>query len=114
MSYPGANGFSLALAELEAPKSPNREVWNFLRDAVGYGDLHAVRHTTKNKAGEARIKFYLNPILSPAFQLPAIHTKEPLYWSVDRVAQLAAEAEVIFPAPRQMEDPAQLRLFSEP
>ena len=92
MSYPGANGFSLLRDELE----DNHALWRFLSEAVSYGDLVATEHTTKNKSGEARIKYYLNPALSPVFQIPAPHTKEPLYWSVDDVLQIARTAELPF------------------
>lgn len=92
MSYPGANGFSLRRDELEAAG----DLWRFLSDAVGYGDLVATEHTTKNKRGEGRIKFYLNPVLSPVFQVPAAHTKEPLYWSVEQVLDIARAAELPF------------------
>lgn len=116
MSYPGANGFSLRKDELEAPEY--RALWRFLCDAVGYGDLVATDHTTKNKRGEARIKFYLNPVLSPVFQIPAVHTKEPLYWKMEDVMKVAREAEL----PLDMrvdgqniqpiaDDPSQLHLF---
>ncbi len=94
MRYPGANGFSLRRDELET--SENRELWRFLLEAVGYGDLVATEHTTKNKRGEARIKFYLNPVLSPVFQIPAAHTKEPLYWTVEHVLEIARAAELPF------------------
>jgi hypothetical protein len=92
MSYPGANGFSLLRDDLEA----NHALWRFLSEAVSYGDLVAMEHTTKNKRGEARIKYYLNPALSPFFQIPAPHTKEPLYWSVEDVLEIARTAELPF------------------
>ncbi len=94
MSYPGGNGFSLRKDQLNA--SENRALWRFLSDAVGYGDLVAGEHTTKNKRGEARIKFYLNPVLSPVFQIPAAHTKEPLYWDVSDVMKIARDSGLPF------------------
>ena len=112
MAYPGGNGFSLRKDQLDSPAS--RSLWRFLADAVGYGDLVATEHTTKNKHGEARLKFYLNPILSPVFQIPAAHTKEPLYWDVSDVMDLAREAQLPFAldgASRAEEDPNQLPLF---
>ena len=116
MSYPGANGFSLSKGELEADQ--HRALWRFLCDAVGYGDLVATDHTTKNKRGEARIKFYLNPVLSPVFQIPAVHTKEPLYWKIEDVMKIAREAELPFEVGVDVQatkpnsdDPNQFRLF---
>jgi hypothetical protein len=95
MRYPGANGFSLRRDELEE----NHGLWRFLLDAVGFGDLVSSEHTTKNKRGEARIKFYVNPALSPVFQIPAAHTKEPLYWNVEHVLEIARAAELPFALP---------------
>lgn len=96
MSYPGANGFSLAVQELTKRQSPHQEVFRFLQEAVGFGDLYEVQHTTKHKTGEPRLKYYLNPILSPAFQIPAAHTKEPLYWRIEDVLKLANRAQLPF------------------
>ena len=112
MRYPGGNGISLRKDQLDAPS--HRDLWRFLADAVGYGDLVATEHTTKNKRGEARIKFYLNPVLSPVFQIPAAHTKEPLYWDVDKVMAIAREAALTFAInlpQNSPENPDQLPLF---
>lgn len=116
MSYPGANGFSLRKDELEARE--HEALWRFLCDAVGYGDLVATDHTTKNKRGEARIKFYLNPVLSPVFQIPAVHTKEPIYWKVSELMEIARGAQLPFEVQSDIQetdpsnsDPHQLRLF---
>jgi len=118
MSYPGANGVSIAVHEFE--QLEHHKLWDFLCDAVGYGDLQIFPHTTKNKAGEARKKFYLNPVLSPHFQLPAAHTKEPLYWKAYQLIDIARKAQLPFviedklqPLPIQtsVDNPAQLNLF---
>ena len=112
MAYPGGNGFSLRKDQLES--SANCGLLRFLTDAVGYGDLVATEHTTKYKHGEARLKFYLNPILSPVFQIPAAHTKEPLYWDASDVMDIARTAELPFAlggAVRAEEDPNQLPLL---
>lgn len=74
MSYPGCTGFSLSVEELE-----NHPGHKFLIEAASYGDLYYRQHTTKSTDKKKRIKFYLNPILSPYFKLPAIHIKEPKY-----------------------------------
>lgn len=75
MSYPGANGFSLSEAELE--KTP--DVARFLDLCVAYGVLESYKHTPKaDSRGQSR-KWYLTPILTPYFQLPTPHTKEPFY-----------------------------------
>lgn len=74
MSYPGENGISISDAELENEQA----IRMFLREAASFGDLFETSHTSKKK-GEKRTKYYLAPILSPYFRIPAIHTKEPEY-----------------------------------
>ena len=90
MSYPGHNGFSLVNEELS--KYPNLK--QFLEDATAYGDLYSVPHTTKSKDRKARTKWYLSPILSPYFQIPESHVKEPLYASIDSVGKWVESAEI--------------------
>lgn len=75
MSYPGANGFSLSEAELETATDVSR----FLDLCVAYGVLESYKHTPKmSRRGQSR-KWYLTPILTPYFQIPTPHTKEPYY-----------------------------------
>lgn len=81
MSYPGRNGFSVSIEELEK----NNAVYEFLKDASDFGDLYDAPHTSKHKTKKRRWKWYLNPILSPHFKIPETHTKEPLYVSVKTV-----------------------------
>ncbi|WP_127125070.1 hypothetical protein [Pseudoflavitalea rhizosphaerae] len=78
MSYPGENGFSIVIEDLES----NHKVSNFLKSAADKGNLIVRPHTSKTK-GKNRMKWYLNPILSPYFKIPAIHTKEPMYITID-------------------------------
>ncbi len=80
MSYPGKNGISIADIELEN----ENEIRMFMREAASFGDLFETSHTSKKK-GEKRTKYYLAPILSPYFRIPAIHTKEPEYVKVAQV-----------------------------
>lgn len=96
MSYPGGNGFSLEVNVLEDETLPNREAWGFLKQCVGWGALVVVDHTTKMQAGGRRLKFYMHPVLSPVFQLPVAHTKEPLYWEMEDLMSILKEAEVPF------------------
>jgi len=74
MSNPGHNGFSVRVAELDQDRT-TKEFLNTLED---YGDLVGMKHTSKTK-GEKRWKWYLNPILSPYFNIFHVHTKEPYY-----------------------------------
>lgn len=90
MSYPGANGFSLRVDDLEK----DVRLVAFLCQAVGYGDLYEAPHTSKNP-GEKRRKYYLAPILSPVFRIPSVHTKEPEYINAGQANKwlLGGEAE---------------------
>ncbi len=88
MSNPGNNGFSLDLEELER----DDKLKSFLNQATDYGDLYDAPHTSKLKNKKARIKWYLNPMLSPHFKIPSIHTKEPLYTSVVQVKKWLNDA----------------------
>ena len=91
MSYPGLNGFSLRESDLD--KHP--ALRELIREAVGWGDLYERPHTSKSKADEPRIKYYPNPALSPQYQLPEAHTKEPLYATakdIETILQMAAKA----------------------
>jgi len=89
MSNPGKNGFSLPLDELEA--KANDDVRKFLNLAVDYGDLHESVHTSKTK-GEKRKKYYLAPILCPAFKIPYKHIKEPEYMAVKGIREMIKES----------------------
>lgn len=77
MSYPGHNGFSISIEDLER----NDKLNQFIKDACDYGDLYDMPHTSKMTDKKPRKKFYLNPILSPHFRIPYAHTKEPWYIS---------------------------------
>lgn len=81
MSNPGHNGFSLDVEELGRATKLKK----FLNEATDYGDLYDAPHTSKLKDKRERIKWYLNPILSPRFKIPSIHTKEPIYTRVNQV-----------------------------
>ena len=84
--YPGRTGFSLTEDELDA----DEVVRGFLEDAVDYGALVSFSHTTKERDGRRRRKWYLSPILCPNFEIPAIRTKEPYYARVAEVRKWLA------------------------
>ena len=95
MSYPGQNGFSLKESELR----DEPELKQLLEEAVGWGDLYEVPHTSKTKGErfrDPRHKYYLNPSLSPVYQIPESHTKEPVYHALDKLREFA-EAAGVFP-----------------
>lgn len=92
LAYPGHTGFSLAEEDLRS----DDVVREFLEDAVDYGALVCFEHTTKEKDGKARRKWYLSPILCPNFEVPAIRTKEPYYARVAEVRRWLEGDEVVF------------------
>jgi hypothetical protein len=106
MSYPGHNGFSVERDKLDTLPA----LAKFLRDAVDYGDLFDSPHTPKTKGRRKRTKWYLNPILSPYYQIPVGHTKEPLYASIEELVewvQRTKALEVKCPAKRRGKAPVQ-------
>lgn len=112
MSYPGHNGFSIELQDLESTS----EVESFLREASSYGVLVDTVHSTRAKSGRKRRKWYLAQIYSPHFQIPAAHTKEPDYVSATVVGGWIEDAETGRAAPdesdiRQSPSPGQTALF---
>lgn len=90
LSYPGRNGFSLPISDLKQ----DVELEDFLNECVDYGALFDAPHTTKESNRRPRRKWYLNPILSPYFKLPHIHTKEPAYLTGDNVRGWLYAAQV--------------------
>jgi len=101
MSYPGGNGFSLRNSD----RGNHEPLRRLLEEAVGWGDLYEVLHTTKltkEKHRDPRKKCYLNPILSPHFQIPEAHTKEPLYEPVETILRLAVQARALLGDQRQL------------
>jgi len=83
MSYPGHNGFSVLVADLELYPA----LRDFLGRAVSFGDLIEAPHTTKERDRRPRTKFYLMPMLSPHFSIPATRQKEPMYVTVAQVVE---------------------------
>jgi hypothetical protein len=91
MSYPGHNGFSLSVYDLEN----NPDISESLLDATAFGFLLERKHTPKNKnIGECR-KWYLHPVLSPHFQIPVARTKEPIYAKPQRIREWLQKALVL-------------------
>ncbi len=94
MSYPGGNGISVQLSQFKSEDDEVTLLRNFIQEAIGYGALFASEHSSKSKQGGRRMKFYLNPILCPRFQLPEAKTKEPYYWSMEELFALVKKAQV--------------------
>jgi hypothetical protein len=84
-------------------------------EAVGYGVLFETEHSSKSKSSGRRRKFYLNPILCPRFQLPEARTKEPYYWNIEKLLDLAVSAQIALPQRRSAPEilPETLPLFVE-
>ena len=118
MSNPGQNGFSLRVNEL----AQHDNLRQLIEECVGWGDLYETHHTSKSKAersSEPRKKYYINPALSPFYELPEAHTKEPVYPTIDEILHLAVAAGAIkksepdtspLPRPAKTRDPDQALL----
>jgi len=94
MSNPGQNGFSLRVSDL----NQHDGLRQLIEEAVGWGDLYEMDHTSKIKsehASEPRKKYYINPALSPFYELPEAHTKEPVYATLDDILKLAIAAGAV-------------------
>lgn len=91
MSYPGNNGFSLPLKSVE----DEPVVESFLSDCVAFGVLESRPHTPKTRSRGQSEKWYLSPILSPHFQIPAAHIKEPYYASIQELVGWMEKAGVV-------------------
>jgi len=109
ITYPGHNGISILMSEFES----GGEVVRIIRECRDHGDLIESDHTTKNSDAKPRIKWYLNPILCPAFRIPYVRTKEPIYTSVKQIESLISGKSDIVPEPSG-EEVAQIQrnLFS--
>jgi hypothetical protein len=105
MSNPGHNGISLEIEDLRS----NLDVFNFLVEAVDYGNLTMVEHATKNKNRRRRYKFYLNPLYCPIYRIPFQRSKEPIYLTMDKLKEWLSEVGIIErlepPKPRRNEKP---------
>ena len=94
MSNPGQNGISLSIEDLRA----NSDIFQFLIEAVDYGNLVMVEHATRNKNRKRRYKFYLNPLYCPIYRIPYQHSKEPIYMTVERLKEWLAEIGLVEPS----------------
>jgi hypothetical protein len=98
MSYPGGTGISIALSEYNNEDNEEASrMHSFMNEMTDYGVLVSTEHSSKSKLGGKRIKFYLNPILCPRYQLPEARTKEPRYWKMIDLYSFAEKASVNFP-----------------
>ena len=102
MSYPGGNGISIALNEWQLDSEDAVQLRKFINDTVDFGVLYETEHSSKTKSGGRRMKYYLHPILCPRFQLPEARTKEPYYWRLSDLADLARKAAITIPKVRSI------------
>lgn len=105
MSNPGQYGFSMRVSDLES----HAGLRQLIEEAVGWGDLYEMDHTSKIKserASEPRRKYYMNPALSPFYELPEAHTKEPIYATLNDILTLAIAAGAV---PEQADSSLQLK-----
>ncbi|WP_369969735.1 hypothetical protein AB8E26_05635 [Stenotrophomonas rhizophila] len=93
ISYPGHNGFSLSLAEIDG----EGEICELIKECRDQGDLLQSDHTSKLSDSRPRIKWYLNPILSPFFRIPQSRTKEPIYSTLHELQSVYDQVPKISP-----------------
>ncbi|WP_338476246.1 hypothetical protein [Pseudomonas khavaziana] len=98
LSNPGHNGISLYISDFEK----KTEITNLIRSCRDHGDLIESDHTTKLSDGLPRIKWYLNPLLSPHFRIPHIRTKEPIYTSTRELEHIYNEN--LYPSQKKYQD----------
>lgn len=95
VSNPGHSGFSLRESDFLDGSRQGQEVAAFLRKCVSWGILEEREHTSKERQGATRRKWYLHPLLSPCFGIPYIRSKEPFYSTTNDVWQWITGAERI-------------------
>lgn len=91
MSYPGNNGFSLPLRDVE----DESVIDNFLKNCVAFGVLESRPHTPKSRSRGQSEKWYLSPILSPHFQIPVVHIKEPYYATIQEIVAWMKNSNIV-------------------
>jgi hypothetical protein len=110
ISNPGFSGFSLRDTDLIVTKH-GKDVARFLQNAVSWAIFEERLHTSKQREGATRRKYFLHPLLSPAFEIPFTRVKEPYYASVDEVfAWLFNNSRTLFRKKRVGKVPPQLDL----
>lgn len=92
MSNPGQNGFSVRIVDLDG----RPDVRKFLNALEDHGNVVGMKHTSKTK-GEKRRKWYLNPILSPYFNIFHVHTKEPFYATAEKIDEWMSRSNAVQP-----------------
>jgi len=93
ISNPGHSGFSVRETDLTSEEA--RKVVEFLGKGVNWAIFEERPHTSKNREGASRSKWFLHPILSPAFGIPLKRVKEPFYTTVDELHRWFVESQPI-------------------
>ena len=93
MSYPGANGISLAVDDLKTAP----EIERLLIDATAECFLLQREHTPKSKSRGISVKWYPHPMLAPFYGLTVPRTKEPLYLNVASLRRWLEVGKVLVP-----------------
>ena len=91
MSYPGANGISLAVEDL----STDDVIRKLLNDATAECLLMQLDHIPKVKSRGRSLKWYPHPLLAPYYGLTISRTKEPLYLKLRTLRKWLQEGQVI-------------------
>ena len=104
MSYPGANGISLAVDDLKTAP----EIERLLIDATAECFLLQREHTPKSKTRGISVKWYPHPILAPFYGLTLPRTKEPLYLNVATLRRWLEVKKVLAPMVDSVSSSAQV------
>lgn len=96
ISNPGHTGFSVSESDLHRDQNAEK-VAAFLGIANNLAMFEERMHTSKERDGTTRSKWFLHPVLSPAFGIPIRRVKEPYYATVERIYEwLFTDAPVRF------------------
>lgn len=106
ISNPGHTGFSLRQPDLSVAAA--RSVIDFLGSGVNWAIFEERLHTSKN-GGATRSKWFLHPILSPAFGIPLKRVKEPYYTTLEEVHQWLSDGTIRFGTKKRTAEPVAKR-----
>ncbi len=110
ISNPGHSGWSLKETGLYSSEK-GQKVAELFHNAVCWAIFEERPHTSKLREAVTRRKWYLHPLLSPAFAIPYKRVKEPLYVSIDDVYNwIYSKEELRFGRVKSISDKWQLRL----
>ncbi len=106
ISNPGHTGFSVR--EPDLAQDDATQLREFLGNGANWAIFEERPHTSKNREGATRSKWFLHPILSPAFGIPLKRAKEPYYTTIhELIGWFFRNAEIRFGTRKQRHSPDQ-------